>query len=627
MKARGRGCSCLKPMKLAKRAKATVISVRYFVSRNFFVFCLLLLVSLFFVSCSVSSTITSIDVQLAQVDTLIAVREYDDAWTLLKKIAKDTQNPFDQLGVVRRALLLDQSEYVKTFLKDSIETFPDNEELLAVYIHTLMAEKLYEEALGYAPKLEGGKYGSLYAELRFRVDSLVLEDEAKKAAEGEKVNTIDYYSKDYLQAYVDIANSTGGGAYLRNVALIYALEGDMASAFSYHPKVMSAYDAPLFWAQISYDSLNFVQAVEDLSFFDHSSETTALLADAYLHSGHDEDAKRVWLNSIERYPNENREAWYNIVQSSLREGNMEQANILLFGLVEQFPDYIPGLTAYARFSLLEPLQSPATIFTPLLKDQGIQTLQMERDATIRQVNPFDALYRIEESLARLQAKNSPDSMYLILEDTKLRWDSSIPPVSTRQRLIDVWALLEEHVQEPFGYDPLLVQYAVWYFCTQGMIDEANGLFTAHYATRYLSSVEDEAVTAEKSPFAGMENWEYEFGGYIALQQKRYADAEAWLRFFVDEGAFRYATPISAALNLTSLYNGSGRRTEALGMYRDALRLTSDKLLQADIYYRMALIQHEIKETRSAKLSLNQCLSLDSSHNQARLLLKQIDALR
>lgn len=615
-------------MKTAKllNFSVTVTSFRYSLTVVFLIFAFLILTSLF-ISCSRTSTITSIDDKLAQVDALISVREYDDAWSLLKKIAKDVHSPYDRLGVVRRALLLDRAEYAKKLLKDAVETFPDNEELLAVYVHVLMAEELYDEALEQAPKLEGGKYGSLYAELRFRLDSQVIENEDGEGLERENAKPINYYSSDYVQAYLDIAHTTGDGGYLRNAALIHALEGDMRSAFAYHPQVMSTYNSPWFWSKISYDSFNFAQAVEDLSFFDHSSESIALLADAYLHLGNDEDAKRVWLTSIEHYPNENPEAWYNVVQSAVVEENMEQANTLLFDLVQQFPDYIPGLVAYARFSLFDSIQSPDTIFAPLLEDRGMQTLQMERNAATLRIEPSDALYHIEQSLERLQAKNNPDAIRLILEKTKILWDSSIPPVSNRQRIVDMWALLEENVQEPFGYDPLLIQYALWFFCSQGMIAEADGLFRAHYASRYLNSAEKEnaaeAVVFEKPPFAGMEYWEYEFGGYIALRQRRYADAEAWLSFFLHEGEIAYATPIGAAMNLIALYNGSGRRPEALEMYRAALFLTSDKRLQADIYYRIALIQQEMNELRSARLSLDQCLALDFGHNQARLLRKQI----
>lgn len=616
-------------MKTAKLPKATVTPFRYFTLRFFLLFCLLIL-PLSLVSCSFSSTITSIDTELAQVDALIAVREYDDAWSLLKKIAKNVHTPYDQLGIVRRALLLDRKGYAKTFLKNAVKTYPDNEEILAVYTHVLMADELYDEALEYAPKLEGGQYGSIYAELRFRVASQLIEDGDKD--EGKKANPIDYYSNDYVQAYLDIAHTTGDGGYLRNAALIHALEGDMSSAFAYHPAVMSTYDAPLFWGQISYDSLNFSYAVEDLSFFEHSSESTALLADAYLRLGNDEGAKRVWLDSMERFPTENPVAWYNVVQSSLAEGNMERATTLGFDLVEQFPDYIPGLAMFARFSLLDSIQSSDTIFATLLEERGLKTLQMERDENMLRIVPSDVLERMSHSLARLQAKNSPDAMRLLLEETKLRWNSSIPPVNDRQRAIEIWALLEENVEDPFGYDPVLVQYALWYFCNQGMIDEADGLFRAHYASKYLSAVQGESVAeresmiSQKPPFVGMEDWEYEFGGYIALRQKRYADAEEWFSFFVDAGEIKYTTPISVAMNLSSLYNGSGRRAEALEMYKDSLFLTTDKRMQADIYYRIALIQHEMNEARSARLSLNQCLSLDSGHNQARLLLKQIDGV-
>ena len=83
---------------------------------------------------------------------------------------------------------------------------------------------------------------------------------------------------------------------------------------------------------------------------------------------------------------------------------------------------------------------------------------------------------------------------------------------------------------------------------------------------------------------------------------------------------------SARLNLALLYNGSSRRVQALALYRKILEDDRiDKKLQAEIYYKIAVIQREQNENRSAVLSLNQALALDPAHSRSRFMLKQLDS--
>ena len=592
--------------------------------------CLVICVLCFVPSCSSGSSSGIFAEKLEVIDAFIGAEDYGGAWRLLKKNKKYVRSPRDYLSLIRRALLLDKNDFAEKYMRKGLSVFPDNQELLAVYAHFLLSLKRYEEAAKYAPKLEGGRYGSLYAELRFRTA-------------GSEKNPSDFLSPSYIQAYIDSALTTGNGAYIRNAAVIYALQGDMQAAFRLHPKTMSVYDYPEFWARVSFDSGNFVQCAEDVGFAKPSPELSSLASDALLHAGDERGAVLAWIDSTERFPSSNPASWYNASRAALKSGSMGYAYLFLSSLVRRFPDYVPGLAAYGRFSVYTPLQTKEHIFSNVLREKGIKTLSMELDDELPRVAPEEALARMSESLART------DDASLALEKLKLQWrvqaqaqekahtqagpaDSS---ASARKKAADIWALLERRAGA--GYDPLTVRFALWNFCRYGMIDEAAELFDLWCASRYAPET-DGSVPAPVPASEGKnkqtvpkervvpfkEEWEYDIGSYIAFKQGRYARAEEILTAAMNNKNIKPGE--SARLNLALLYNGSSRRVQALALYRKILEDDRiDKKLQAEIYYKIAVIQREQNENRSAVLSLNQALALDPAHSRSRFMLKQLDS--
>ena len=491
-----------------------------------------------------------------------------------------------------------------------------------MYAHFLLSLKRYEDAAKYAPKLEGGRYGSLYAELRFRTA-------------GSEKNPPDFLSPSYIQAYIDSALTTGNGAYIRNAAVIYALQGDMQAAFRLHPKTMSVYDYPEFWARVSFDSGNFVQCAEDVSFAKPSPELSSLASDALLHAGDERGAVLVWIDSTERFPSSNPASWYNASRAALKSGSMGYAYLFLSSLVRRFPDYVPGLAAYGRFSVYTPPQTKEHIFSNVLREKGIKTLSMELDDELPRVAPEEALARMNESLART------DDASLALEKLKLQWRvresapgqglSAGSASDARKKAADIWALLERRAGA--GYDPLTVRFALWNLCRYDMVGEAGELFDVWCASRYAAETAGSVTASEGKneqtvpkerivPFK--EEWEYDIGSYIAFKHGRYARAEDILTAAMNNKNIKPGE--SARLNLALLYNGSSRRVQALALYRNILEDDRiDKKLQAEIYYKIAVIQREQKENRSAVLSLNQALALDPAHSRSRFMLKQLDS--
>ncbi len=594
-----------------------------FIRKRYTLSFLFLIFIVIFYSCSLSTTSVSIDEKLSEVDSLIAIADYDGAWSLLRSVAKTIRNPSDTLGVVRRALVLQRDEFAKDQLFDALKDAPDNQELLAVYTHMLLSENEYEKALPYAKSLEDGNYGSLYSELRFKMDQQRVKIANNEKRSEEELETIDYYSEDYVQAYVDIARSIGGSEYLGNASLIYALQGNMTRAFSFHPQNISVYEKPWFWAQISYDAHKFEQVVADLQNIDLNMHELALLADAYVHLDLLEEAQSIWLESTQRFATDNPIAWHNTALYYQNIGDTKNANELIIHLVETFPDYIGGLAAYGKFSLLDDKDNSASVFTPLLKERGLETLQMQELSSIVYLDTHDAIKKIDEAISTLISEDETNAMQLIIEKLKLEWSLQEQLLSPQQRVSDVWRMLEQNVSEPLGYHSLLVQYAMWFFFTQGMVEEAEGLFNAHITSRYENDYIAIGGNASQA-LSGMESWEYEYGAYIALVQKRYADAETWLKFLIPDTTISKGVSVPAVINATTLYKAIGKRALSLSLYEQVIPFVKEDTIKADVFYRMALIQYEVGERDNAIYSLEEALKLDFNHSAARLLQKRIN---
>ncbi|WP_428769415.1 hypothetical protein V1L52_10385 [Treponema sp. HNW] len=581
--------------------------------------CLCLIVFSVFTSLTACSSRSSSGIffeKLERIDLLIKNENYGAAWRLLKKNAKLTRSAADYLSIVRRAFVLDKPEFAEKELLKGLKRFPDNPELSAVYAHLLTASNRTEQALPYAAKLEGTKYGSLYTEIRFQ-----------KALADEQFQAADFLSLSFKQAYADAALTTGNSAYLRNAALVETFAGTAEAAFELHPRAMSVYDMPEFWARIAYHAEHFAQCIEDLRFAKQSDAVLMLASDALLRSGDEKGAASLWFLSTERFPLSNPAAWHNLSRSAFKAGNMGYAHLFLSSLVKNFPDYVPGLAAYARYALTAAPHTQEHIFSSVLHEKGIKTLSMELDELTPRILPEEALVLMEKSLER--NKNAA----LVLEHLKLCWrleeaHKRIDIIAgDPSRTADVWTMIEQNAPAPFEYDPLLVHFGLWYFCRYNMIAQAAELWEKRYALGREASEMTEAHTLEETdslPEARFlrEAWEYDIGSYIAFKYKDYEKAEALLNAAVKNG--NLSMPHGALLNLAALYNGSGRRIEAAALYRRVLEAGTDKKMQADIYCKLALIQREQGERRSAVLSLKQAILLEPGHERARLMLKQME---
>lgn len=584
---------------------------------------IVILVGIFVSSCSFSSSETAVYNTFEEIDSLIELRDYKSAWKLLKKTSKRITNPVETLGIIKRSYILQEKDFALEYIEESLKSFPDNEELLALFSYSLINDNKYEKALPYAKKLEGTKYGSIYSELRFILDDLEIQTYNKDKNNDEKHIYLDYYSTYYAQAYADIYNSTGNSNYLKNVALVFALNGQLEEAFKYHPKEVSIYEDPFFWALISYDSHNFYQTIIDLQQKTLTKSEIELLADSYAQTNNYSEAYKIWNHSKDVFATKSPISYHNAALYNSLNDNQILANEIILELVEKFPNYVDGLSLYTHFSFLQNTQEVDDgPFSSQLANKGFLSLEMEKNLLLPELNTKSAYNQISVALPQVKKIDETDYSKLLIEQLKTKWNLSNPPLTNKQKIADIWILLEQNQKENYSYHPVLVEFATWFFLNQDMNEEADAIFTAHCTTQYNSYLCNQ-TEYNKQPIPNMQIWEYEFGAVIALIQERYEDALLWLEELMPNNVVPATTPLSASLNLAQIQDMRGNRNIAISIYEQILESEMDAKNRSEIYYRAAVILHEIGEAKKVLFSLEESLRENPAHSASQLLLKKL----
>ena len=583
----------------------------------------LILVGIFLSSCSFSSSEKSIYNTFNEIDALIDLQEFSSAKKLLKKTAKKITNPAESLGIIKRFYVLQEDDFAKNFIKEELEDFPDNLELLALYADILIGEKKYNQALPYAQKLENTKYGSIYSELRFITDNLEVAEYNENRKEDEKEIYLDFYSTYYAQAYADIYNSTGNEDYLKNVALVYALQGDLQSAFNYHPKSLSAYDDSYFWALLSYDSCNFEQTIFDLQKNSLTQAEIELLADAYVQCDDIENAYKLWDHSKFAFQTQSSLSYHNAALYNYSLGEQKVANEIILNMVNLFPHYADGLSLFCKLAKLQANphidDSP---FSRQLEEKGLYSLEMAKAQEIQELDIHQATSLLNQAVPEIAKQDETELSKVLIEIVKNNWEISENTPTAKQKIADVWLLLEKTKKEGYAYNPLIIQFATWFFLTQEMYDEADALFTSHCTTHYADYFIDKTEYL-KTPIPYMQDWEYEAGAYLAIIQERYIDAVDWLQAFMPNNTINATTRYEAVLNLAQLHDVLGSRNTAIDLYKQILEYETDKKNRSEVYYRAAIILYEMGETKKAAFSLEESLRENPAHTGSQVFLNQL----
>lgn len=611
--------------------------------RNFLCIALAVLFLPVFFSCSNSAEEKSISSALDQIDILINQEQFKDAERELDKIEKKAFSSWIVIGIFKRYLKIDLSDKAEKTIVRAIKKNPKNNELNAVYTHFLLKNGRTEEALAAGKGLQGTRYGSIYSEAVFRN---VLEK--SKKSELAKI----FLSPEYFPVYFDAYIGSKDSAWLRNCALLHLALGSYEKAAAVHPgssQILEANDG-YFWSLVMYDSARFGEAVNygnaAISFADSRTgkekrkvsvaEISALLQDSYTWLGDSASAETIRRNYLDSIENSTGEfnlsetertendflppIFVNSAKWAVDSGDENRAILLLRFCVENWPDYVPGLTSYANFAYNSNLPQNEEFIQLQLRDEGLASLEMERYDRRPKIPLSDALVRIDESLAR---KKSP-LLFVVRLDLKYKTDKNL---TETEKTADVWRILEENAVSPSVYPEILFEYALNFLLEIKQTDEAWKLFYKYISAKYEIPCDNDFWTNVIKKINSFSAVESEYAFYFSALSGRKFDSVRLGEYCVFENGEKdfvnVAVSDSAAMNLASVYNSIGQKTDALELYKKVNGRSSAKKIKALAMYRMALIYLDSNDLKNARICAEYSSTLNPKSAEAKLLVTKI----
>ncbi len=603
-----------------------------------------------FYSCSNIAEEKSISSVLDQIDILINQNQFKDAERELDKIAKKSYASWTEIGIFKRYVKIQLSEKAEKVIVRAIKQNPKNEELNAVYTNFLLRNKRTEEALVSGKVLQGTKYGSIYSEC-------VLRDVLEKSQKSELAKI--FRSAEYFSVYYDAYIGSKNQEWLRNCALLRLSGGAYSQAAAVHPGIDEIFDAQngYFWAIVMYDAQRYGDAINygerALDFIDSVtgrtkslvsySKLSAILQDSYTWMGDSlsaEDIRRQFLDSItdsrgnfvlsENILNENDSDFLAaiFVNSAkwAKDSEEPERNVKLLSFcVETWPDFVPGLAAYADFAYNSSIKRNEDLPKMQLRDEGLATLEMEQYDSRPKIPLSDAVARIDDSLKRFK-----DSLLFIIR-LDLRYKTDLKLTET-EKIADIWRILEENMTSPSVYPELLFEYALSFLLQNKQTEDAWKLFYKYVLSKYDILLDDAFWTNIAKKIDVFTSAEAEYAFYFAALAKRAEDAVRFGEYYVFEngknGGQNFISANASdrsAMNLAMIYNSLGRKNDSLELYKKINARSSDKVLKSVAMYRMALIYLDMNDEKNAKLCAEYSVTLNFRNAEAKLLLAKIKA--
>lgn len=602
-------------------------------------------------SCSNLAEEKSIASVLDQIDILINQNQFKDAERELDKISKKSYSSWTEIGIFRRYVQIQANAKAEKIILNSIKKNPKNDELNAVYTNFLLRNKRTEEALNAGKVLQGTKYGSIYSECVLRN---VLEKSEK--SELSKIFRSSEYFPIYYDAYVGSKNQD----WLRNCALLRLSNGAYSEATLVAPEISEIFDSEngYFWALVMYDAQRYGDAInygETAESFLNSvsgssknlvsfSKLSAILQDSYTWLGDSlsaEDIRKQFLDSITDYRGnyflseaelnnkENAEFLPAIFVNSAKwaKDSEEPARTvkLLSFCVKNWPDFVPGLIAYADFAYNSNIMRNEDLPKMQLRDEGLATLEMEQYDSRPKIPLSDALARIDDSLA----KYKDPLLFIVRLDLRYKTESKL---TETEKSADIWKVLEENMISPSVYPEILMEYALNFLLENKKFEDAWQLFYKYISAKYEIALDDNFWTNVVKKIYGFTSAEAEYAFYFATLSLRAVDSVRLGEYYVFEnGTNGENNFISAnasdksAINLAMVYHSLGQSNNSLELYKKVNSRSSDRNLKSLVMYRMALIYLENNDEKNAKLCAEYSITLNSRNMEARLLLAKIKA--
>lgn len=595
----------------------------------------LLLILFCFSACSVRAEQKSLTSQFDTVDALISQGQNADAVKLLKKTEKKAYDSWSYIGIYKRYNKIGETELSDKLLKKAIKKNEKNLELNAVYTSFLLHNDKLKEAEKIAVKLRGTRYGSLYSEV-------MLKTSLKSDFSTEQAKRDFFRREDFYNVYYEAYQGSKNPVWIRNCAVFQLSNGLYANAAALCPGIYADVDDAYFWALTLYDGSHFYESIaaadSALSFINDFSEkgvnNTSLVklyslqSDAYMAVADMESAEASRQKIIINIDNlKERKGDADIlplvfVNSAIYANNIENRDScadLLFYTVNRWPDFVPALILYADFAYESSLERNEDSEMLALRNAGIKTLEMEKYDNRRKIPLSDALYRIDDCLSRTQ------DPFLYVEKLDIRYKTD-KTLSEKDKLRDLWNLLENTYSEDEKYKTILIQYAISYLLNTKKEQEAFDLYNK-YIYEHLSIDtkkdfwEQVALKVQQTDLGIAEA-----GAYFAVKNNRLNEAKRMYEYLVyesggileaDEVSMYSTTP--ACMNLADIYFSYGTRAKALSLYGKAAGRESRNRIRSNIYYRIASVYVDDGDIKNALRSADYAVNIYPENERAVLL--------
>lgn len=436
-------------------------------------------------SCSASRADASFARKIEKIDALELAGKNASALRSLSHLRNRAGSATQWLSIARRERALgDYSASVKT-LKVALASLPANEALCAVMADSLIELGSYESASVYAATLTSEKFAPL-------------------KAHAEIKRSLAAASLPSPECYVRAFDATGNALFRNNAAALYAGLGNYAAACALFPEEVKSssdvtaqigdeqtaveqYREPLspdlyFHALLCYDGLKYDSVLELLPEIDDprlTREMSVLLADCAWKTGDSARSRAMWERLIAQYPDYSPIPYYDLAVTS---GDFADEYARLEQCLSLFPSWYPAVARYARSVAWRDIDARAEgagesnptdegqsdVAEQSLLEAGFMSLDMESGRRNSRISRDKAAAALEKALT---ADASAPDVRLKIEAIRfsLGADRDILRSSA-----EMWKLLEA-----YDDNPVLYQYATWFFAATGNFDTAFSLNRAN----------------------------------------------------------------------------------------------------------------------------------------------------
>lgn len=617
-----------------------------FRNKTTFIISVLLIIALFsgaLFSCTLKAEQKSLTSHFEMVDILIADNQFSDAVKELKKIEKQVYDSWSYIGVYKRYARIGEEAKAEKIIKKALKKNSHNPELLAVYSTYLLRHDKLDEAKKLSEELRGTKYGSVYSEAVIKT----ARRDAEKAGNG---NQEFFKDSKYYSIYLDAYRGSLNPIWIRNCAVFNLKEGLFENAASLLPSSFADADDAYFWAMVLYDARKYYEAIQALevsrAFFadypDMASRRTnrvtevkqiALESDAYMAVSEMEqsEAKRqeliCRLDTMEKLsPQDELLLSSIVVNSAIYARNQYEDDScadLLFYAVNRWPDNVSALILYSDFAYESNQERQESVEIKNLRQNGISSLSMEKYDNRRKIPLSDALYRLDDALARTK------DPYLSIArlDLKYKMDSSF---SVKDKTADLWLEMENNYSEEEKYQTLLVEYVLSFLLRTNQKDDAWTLFQKYVSTALkFDEKQDFWIQVERN-LSVMDVRMAEFAAWFATDLKKYDEALRLYEYSVYEsggvlfqGIVSPAVSTVSCMNLADIYFSTGRKDNALDLYGKAAGRESRNYIRSEVFYRIAEVYAAEGDKKNALRSAEYAILLYPDNVRASLLKEKL----